>query len=309
MKFYKLFITTICFVFLFNISILANDINEWSWEYGDYQYYLVKQEAYEEWNTTNVSIQHSQNMGYIIFSSGTIEGELAEFDVSIYDLDYYEQYYRYSSNSGLSHSMSFGEFNSIELAPGTYRLSIVAKGYEDQSLDDYILTVTYNDPNNNGEEIVTKDNNNDEVVTDKNNNGEVVTNENNNSTTNKTDTNNSPTDKTSTTSKDNTTTIAKVTPPKKVIIKSAKRLKNKKKVKISWKKLKGNNIRYEIKCSTSKKFTKKTTKTYTTKKYNFTISNISKNKKYYIKLRAYITIDKKKKYGSYSRIATIKKVN
>lgn len=295
MKLWKIIATTVCFVFLNSISILAN---EWSWDIDNYHYDLVKNVQYNDWNKTDVTVYTYNSASYVLFTAGPITGELAQFEVYIADSNY-DLKYLYTSSSSLSHTMSFSEIRELNLSPDAYRLSIVAKGFEDEALDDYTLYVSYVEP----------DNSTDEVITDKNNNGEVIIDGSNNISTEKTEQNDITTNKIPTTSKDNATTVAKVTPPKRVTIQSAKRLKNnKKKVKITWKKLKGSNIKYEIKCSTSKKFAKKKTKTYTTKKHTFTISKLSKNKKYYIKVRSYKTVNGKKVYGSYSKIKIIKKI-
>ena len=57
-----------------------------------------------------------------------------------------------------------------------------------------------------------------------------------------------------------------------------------KKIKITWNKITGVK-KYEIKVSTNKKFTKKTTKTYKTTKLNYTVKKLKKGKTYYIKVR------------------------
>lgn len=64
---------------------------------------------------------------------------------------------------------------------------------------------------------------------------------------------------------------------------TAKNIKGKK-VKIAWEKIAGTK-KYEIKISTNKKFAKKTTKTYKTKKLTYTIKKLKKGKTYYIKVR------------------------
>ncbi|MBQ9912646.1 MAG: fibronectin type III domain-containing protein [Clostridia bacterium] len=66
---------------------------------------------------------------------------------------------------------------------------------------------------------------------------------------------------------------------------------------------------YEVVYSTSKKFTKKTTKKVTIKKAKTkktTIKKLKKGKKYYVKVRAYKTVDKTKIYGAYSAVKNIK---
>lgn len=67
------------------------------------------------------------------------------------------------------------------------------------------------------------------------------------------------------------------------------------------------NIKYEVKYATSKKFKKKDTVTKNVKKTSISLSKLKKNKKYYVKIRAYKVVKGKKIYGSYSIIKTIKK--
>ncbi len=66
---------------------------------------------------------------------------------------------------------------------------------------------------------------------------------------------------------------------------------------------------YEVAYSTSKKFSKKTTKKVTIKKAKTkktTIKKLKKGKKYYVKVRAYKTVSGKKMYGAYSSAKSIK---
>jgi len=291
MKLWKIIITTICLVLLNSIAVFAN---EWSWDIGDYSYNLVKRLEYNEWNTTDVTVHSDINTSYVIFRAGTIEGELAMFDVTIEDQDNYTVY-RYSSPTGMSHTMTFGQISELNLLPGEYKLTIVAKGYIDHSMDDYTLYVSYNPDDNNNEDIIIDDN------------GNIVSGENSTTSTDKTEQNNTTQNPNSVDSKDDPTSVTNTKPIKRVTIKSAKRLKNnKKKAKIKWKKIKGSKIRYEIICSTSKKFARKKTKTYTTKKYSITISKLAKKKKYYVKVRCYKIVDGEKSYGKYSKVKIIK---
>lgn len=83
--------------------------------------------------------------------------------------------------------------------------------------------------------------------------------------------------------------------------------KAKKQLNISWKKDK-NVSGYEIKYSTSSKFTKKTTKTVKAGKNatSATVKKLKSGKKYYVKIRSYKTIDGKKYHSSYSSTKNIK---
>lgn len=86
--------------------------------------------------------------------------------------------------------------------------------------------------------------------------------------------------------------------------------KKKKQITVSWK----NNIKnvtgYEIQYSTSKKFTKKTTKTVTAKgkkAKSKTISKLKSKKTYYVRIRAYKNQSQGEKfYGKYSKTLKIK---
>ncbi len=66
---------------------------------------------------------------------------------------------------------------------------------------------------------------------------------------------------------------------------------------------------YEVVYSTSKKFAKKSTKKVTVKKAKAkktTIKKLSKGKKYFVKVRAYKTVNKKPVYGAYSSVKNVK---
>ncbi len=81
----------------------------------------------------------------------------------------------------------------------------------------------------------------------------------------------------------------------------------KKQLTASWKTVSG-VTGYEVQYSTSKKFTKKTTKTLTlkSKSKKTTIKKLSKGKKYYVRVRAYKKIGSKTYYGSYSSAKNVK---
>lgn len=104
---------------------------------------------------------------------------------------------------------------------------------------------------------------------------------------------------------ENVKTVKVVKAPGKGKITKITRAKNNKSVKLSLKKLSGAKG-YEVKYSTGTKFSKKTTKTIYTAKTTFNIKNLKKNKKYYVKVRAYVKNGTSKKYGAWSAVKTIK---
>jgi len=86
------------------------------------------------------------------------------------------------------------------------------------------------------------------------------------------------------------------------------KLKNKKKgqVKIKFQKV-DDAVGYEIMYSTSEQFTKETTKIVTSAKPNKKIKKLTKNKTYYVKIRAYKTdAAGEKVYGEYSAVKSVK---
>lgn len=91
----------------------------------------------------------------------------------------------------------------------------------------------------------------------------------------------------------------------KTKIAKATRTKNKKKIKITLKKVKGASG-YQVKYSTSKKFGKKVTKTVTSKKVKVTLKKLKAKKKYYIKARAYTKFYGQKMYGKWSKVKIVK---
>ncbi len=101
-------------------------------------------------------------------------------------------------------------------------------------------------------------------------------------------------------------TVSSITNPAAASIKRAVS-KKKKEIVVEWKKISGVSG-YEVTYSTSKKFTKKTTKTAkvkasATKGY---IKKLKSKKTYYVKVRAYKTFNKKPVYGAYSKTKTVK---
>lgn len=104
------------------------------------------------------------------------------------------------------------------------------------------------------------------------------------------------------TSNTSTNTTTKTTKPKKPAI--SKLTKGKKQFKVTWKKVSG-VTGYQVQYSTSKKFTKKTTKTVTVKgakKTSLTVKKLKSKKKYYVRIRTY----KGKTYSSWSTVKNVK---
>lgn len=95
------------------------------------------------------------------------------------------------------------------------------------------------------------------------------------------------------------------TKPKKPVIKSVKKA-GKKKIKVTWTKNKQVSG-YQICISTTSKFKKQKCVTILKKsKTSKKISGLKKNKKYYIRMRAYVKVNGKKVYSKYSKIKKIK---
>lgn len=94
--------------------------------------------------------------------------------------------------------------------------------------------------------------------------------------------------------------------PKKTSISKIKA--QKKGFKVTWKKV-SNAKGYQVKYSTSKKFTKKTSKTATVKKATTTsktVKDLKKKKTYYVKVRSYKTVNGKKVYSDWSNVKKVK---
>ncbi|MBR6567062.1 MAG: DUF1906 domain-containing protein [Clostridia bacterium] len=76
----------------------------------------------------------------------------------------------------------------------------------------------------------------------------------------------------------------------------------------TWTKLSGADG-YQLYLSTGKKFTSKTTEKVTVKKgktVKTTVKKLKKNKKYYVKIRGYKTVNSKKVYGAFSSVKSIR---
>lgn len=100
--------------------------------------------------------------------------------------------------------------------------------------------------------------------------------------------------------------VVKVKKPKKVTL--SKVTAGKKRFKASWKRVSGASG-YLVQYSTSKKFTKKTTKKLIVKgakKTSATIKKLKSKKKYYVRVRAYKNAKSGKLYGSWSKVKTVK---
>lgn len=100
--------------------------------------------------------------------------------------------------------------------------------------------------------------------------------------------------------------VSATTKPSKVKLSSLKSTK-KNQMAVTWKSVSATG--YEVQYSTSKKFTEKTTKKVTVKNAKAkktTLKKLKSGKKYYVKVRAYKTVDGKKLYGAYSEVKTVK---
>lgn len=94
---------------------------------------------------------------------------------------------------------------------------------------------------------------------------------------------------------------------KKVTISSLKSEKAKQ-IAVQWKTVTGASG-YVVEYSTSKKFTSKTTKKVTVKNGSSkktTLKKLKSGKKYYVRIKAYKTVNKKSVYGAYSSVKSIK---
>ena len=93
---------------------------------------------------------------------------------------------------------------------------------------------------------------------------------------------------------------------KSKIINLKAKSKKKKKISVSWSKVKG--YTYQIQVSTSKKFTKKTTKTYSSKKNKYTVKKkLKSKKKYFVRVRTVKKLKNGRKiYGKWSTVKKVK---
>ena len=99
--------------------------------------------------------------------------------------------------------------------------------------------------------------------------------------------------------------VTVISKPKSASIKKVKGAK--KAISVIWKKV-GGVKGYQIQVATDKKF-KKNKKTVTIKKQKTTKTTVKKlkaKKKYYVRVRAYKTVNGKKVYSSWSKVKTVK---
>jgi Asp-tRNA(Asn)/Glu-tRNA(Gln) amidotransferase A subunit family amidase len=96
-----------------------------------------------------------------------------------------------------------------------------------------------------------------------------------------------------------------VAKPSKVSGFTLNRTSDKKKIKITYKKVSG-AAGYQVAYSTSKNFTEKTTKKVSTSKNTLTLSKLNAKKTYYVKVRAYKVSDSKKIYGEWTTVKSKK---
>lgn len=101
-------------------------------------------------------------------------------------------------------------------------------------------------------------------------------------------------------------TVKTATKVSKVTLSSVKSSKAKQ-IAVSWKTVTGASG-YVVEYSTSKKFTKKTTKKVTIKgkTTKTTLKKLKSGKKYYVRVKAYKTVSKKAVYGNYSSVKSVK---
>ena len=80
------------------------------------------------------------------------------------------------------------------------------------------------------------------------------------------------------------------------------------KIKATWKKVGGSASGYQIYWAKDKNFKKVVSKTTVSgqKKTSYTGKNFTKGKRYYVKVRAYKTVNGNKIYGAWSKVRNVK---
>ena len=290
----KFILGIVCILLVGSMAMAKEEV---SFSLDDLNYSLVRQyNVGEFYGRTSVDVVHDTqtSTGYLQFDGGHLNGdELFHFSISVYEAD------KWGSGDSIWHenyetmqvNIPFSLIREWGLEPGEYLISLAAKGWgEGASLDMYEMSVTEKKPDDgNGSGNLNPGGDVTPPIGDKDGTEEEIT---------KPDMQPEQ--------KPDPVPEQKVTKPGKVSIQTVKRT-SAKKAKLTWKKIKGSDIQYEVQCATSKKFKKKDTVTKNLKKNSITLSKLNKNKKYYVKVRAYKVINGKKIYGSYSSIKTIKK--
>ncbi len=276
----------VCILLVGSVALAEEEV---SFSLDDMNYFLTRQyNVGEFYGRTSVDVVYDTqtSTGYLQFEGGHLNGdELFHFSISVYEAD------KWGSGDSIWHenyetmqvNIPFSQIREWGLGPGEYLVSLAAKGWgEGASLDMYEMSVAEkNADDGNGSGNLNPGGDVTPPIGDKDGTEEEIT-------------------------KPDVQPEQKVTKPGKVSIKTVKRTSSKK-AKITWKKVKGSNIKYEVKYATSKRFKKKDTVTKNVKKTSISLSKLKKNKKYYVKIRAYKVVKGKKIYGSYSIIKTIKK--
>lgn len=291
----KFILGIVCILLVGSMAMAKEEV---SFSLDDLNYSLVRQyNVGEFYGRTSVDVVHDTqtSMGYLQIDGGHLREELLDFSVSVYEADKWgsEESIWHKNFKTIQANIPFSQIREWNLAPGEYLISVAAKTWgEDTSKDMYDLCVSEKSGENTGAgDNIGGENDSDEIITP---DGEVII---------------KPDDGGTDASKPTPTPTPekeKVVKPGKVSIQTAKRTAAKK-AKLTWKKVKGNGIRYEVQYSTTKKFKKKDTVTKTLKKTSLSISKLNKSKKYYVRVRAYKVVNGEKVYGSYSKVKTISK--
>lgn len=102
--------------------------------------------------------------------------------------------------------------------------------------------------------------------------------------------------------------LTAVTKPNKVTISSLSSIKKAHKITVKWKKVSGSASGYQIYWSKDSNFKKIVAKTTVSgqSKTSYTGKNFTKGKRYYVKVRAYKTVNGTKYYGAWSNVKSIK---